>query len=96
MICIRKEQFECVQFTKENRDEILQTLEPYLNGKNIFIKYDDIRCAIEKLGYGIYYYFYNDWYIFDWDESTWKSYTDEEFKAMFEIVEGCDKNNIFR
>ena len=87
MKCIRKEQFECVQFTKENRDEILRTLEPYLNGKNIFIKYDDdIRCAIEKLGYGIHYYFYNDWYVFDWDGSTWKSYTDEEFKAMFELV----------
>lgn len=33
MKCVRKEQFECVQFTKENRDEILRTLEPCLNGK---------------------------------------------------------------
>lgn len=88
MKCVSKEQFECVQFTKENRDEILRTLEPCLNGKNIFIKYDDdIRCAIEKLGYGIHYYFYNDWYVFDWDEGTRTRYTDTQFKEEFEIVD---------
>ena len=33
------------------------------------------------------YYFYNKWYVFDWDEATWGSYTDEEFKEEFELVE---------
>ena len=33
------------------------------------------------------YYFYNKWYVFDWDEAMWGSYTDEEFKEEFELVE---------
>ena len=32
-------------------------------------------------------YFYNDWYVFDWDEGTRTRYTDEEFKEKLELVE---------
>lgn len=39
------------------------------------------RFEVEK------YYFYNEWYVFDWDEATWEIYTDEEFKEEFELVE---------
>lgn len=31
--------------------------------------------------------FYNDWYVFDWDEGTRTRYTDTQFKEEFEIVD---------
>ncbi len=36
--CIRKEHLDCIQFTKDNQDEILKILEPNLDGERIFIK----------------------------------------------------------
>jgi hypothetical protein len=36
--CIRKEHLDCIQFTKDNQDEILKILEPNLDGEHIFIK----------------------------------------------------------
>ena len=88
MKCIRKEQFDCIRLTKENRDEFLKVLEPCIDGKNIFIAYDNNkRCSVRKLNYGIHHYFYNDWYVLDWNEGTWSRYTDDIFKEEFELVE---------
>lgn len=86
--CIRKELLDCIQFTKENRDEFLKVMEPQLDGKKIFIADDDyVRCTIQVLGYGIHYYFYNSWYVLDWVEGTWCHYTDKQFHENFKLVE---------
>ena len=62
-------------------------MEPRLDGKNIYIADDDyVRCAIQVLGYGIHYYFYNSWYVLDWVEGTWCHYNDKEFHENFELV----------
>ena len=36
MKCVRKEQFKCVYLTKQNRDEVLKILDPFLD-KEVFI-----------------------------------------------------------
>lgn len=87
MKCVSKEQYDCIYLTKENLKEFLRIVEPYLDSKYVLkIDDNDKYCLIQRFEEKKYY-FYNDWYVFDWDGATWKSYTDEEFKAMFEIVD---------
>ena len=72
MKCVSKEQFDCMQLTKKNLTEFLRMVEPYLDSKYVFIQDD---------------YFYNHWYVSDWNEGTWSDYTDEEFRENFELLE---------
>jgi len=37
MKCIRKEQFDCIRLTKENRDEFLKILEPCIDEKTFLL-----------------------------------------------------------
>ena len=56
--CIRKEHLDCIQFTKDNQDEVLKILE------HIFIKEETNKyCLIEHLGWCKVYYYYNHWYV---------------------------------
>ena len=64
MRCIKKEQFECVHLTKQNRDEALKILNPRFENEQIFIEEDnDKYCGIRYLGNCKAYYFYNHWYV---------------------------------
>lgn len=38
MKCVRKEQYECIYLTKQNREEVLKIFEPNVDGEHIFIK----------------------------------------------------------
>lgn len=87
MKCVSKKQYECIKLTKENLKEFLRIVEPYLDSKYVFIQDDNDKYCLVKRFEEEKYYFYNDWYVFDWDEATLKSYTDEEFKEQFELVE---------
>ena len=100
MKCTRKEQFDCVYLTKQNRDEVLKILDPFLDkevfifGKKekAFIEEDNDKYCIVNHSYGNssykHYYFYNRWYTSDDESYLWgSSYTDEEFKEEFELVE---------
>lgn len=89
MKCVRKEQYECIYLTKQNREEVLKIFEPNIDGEHIFIKEDNDRhCIVEHLGWHRTYYFYNRWYVLGLEYHTWNCYTDEEFKEEFELVEG--------
>lgn len=89
MKCVRKEQYECIYLTKQNREEVLKIFEPNIDGEHIFIKEDNDRhCIVEHLGWYRTYYFYNRWYVLGLGDYTWNCYTDEEFKEEFELVEG--------
>lgn len=103
MKCTKKEQFECVYLTKQNRDEVLKILEPFLDKEififgrkeNAFIEEDNDKYCIINHSDGNssykHYYFYNRWYVSDDESYFWASpLTDEEFKEQFELVEGCD------
>lgn len=60
MKCVRKEQYECIYLTKQNREEVLKIFEPNIDGEHIFIKEDNDRhCIVEHLGWYRSYYFYN-------------------------------------
>ena len=87
MKCVSKKQYECIKLTKENLKEFLRIVEPYLDSKYVFIQDDNDKYCLVKRFKVEKYYFYNKWYVFDWDEATWGSYTDEEFKEEFEVVE---------
>ena len=89
MKCVSKEQYECIQLTKENLNEFLRIFEPNIDGEHIFIKEDnDKHCIVEHLGWHKTYYFYNQWYVLGLENyNIWSCYTDEEFKDMFEIVD---------
>ena len=89
MKCVSKQQYECIRFTKENRDEVLKILEPNIDGEHIFIEEDNDRyCLVEHLGWYRVYYFYNHWYVLGLEDyNTWSRYTDEEFKEEFELLE---------
>ena len=81
MKCVRKEQYECIYLTKQNREEVLKIFEPNIDGEHIFIKEDNDRhCIVEHLGWYRTYYFYNRWYVLGLEDYTWNCYTDEEFK----------------
>lgn len=43
MKCVRKEQYECIYLTKQNREEVLKIFEPNIDGEHIFIKEDNDR-----------------------------------------------------
>lgn len=89
MKCVRKEQYECIYLTKQNREEVLKIFEPNIDSEHIFIKEDNDRhCIVEHLGWYRTYYFYNRWYVLGLEDYTWNCYTDEEFKEEFELVEG--------
>lgn len=85
MKCRRKEQFECVYLTKQNRDEFLKKFEPDIDTvwKSI-IEDNDIYFIVENPLYKTVYY-YNNWYI-PGVCYTCEHYTDEEFKEEFELV----------
>ena len=52
MKCVRKEQYECIYLTKQNREEVLKIFEPNIDGEHIFIKEDkDRHCISEHLGW---------------------------------------------
>ena len=88
MKCVSKEQYECIQLTKENRDEVLKIFEPNIDNEHIFIKEDNNRyCLVEHLGWHKTYYFYNHWYILRLEDYMWSCYTDKEFKEEFELVD---------
>lgn len=87
MKCVSKKQYECIKLTKENLKEFLRIVEPYLDSKYVFIQDDNDKYCLVKRFEVEKYYFYNEWYVFDWDEATWEIYTDEEFKEEFELVE---------
>lgn len=99
MKCVRKEQFKCVYLTKQNRDEVLKILDPFLDKKvfifgrkeNTFIEEDNDKYCIINHSDGNssykYYYVYNRWYVADDESYLWGSpLTDEEFKEEFELV----------
>lgn len=87
--CIRKEHLDCIQFTKENRDEFLKIMEPNLDDEHIFIKEETDRyCLIEHLGWCKAYYYYNHWYVLGADgDYLWNQYSPEDFQEMFKLVE---------
>ena len=88
MKCVRKEQYECIYLTRQNREEVLKIFEPNIDGEYIFIKEDNDRhCIVEHLGWYRSYHFYNRWYVLGVEDYTWSCYTDEEFKEEFELVE---------
>ena len=88
--CINKGQFNCIQFTKENRDESLGILEPNLNRKHVFIRGYDEYCTVEFSNGDINSYFYNDWYVIEcmsWDFISYRHCTDYEFHEQYKLVE---------
>lgn len=90
MKCVRKDQFDCIKLTKQNRDEALKILEPHFDNKQIYIEKDNDKYLI--IEYARYpnskkYYFYNHWYVKNIDNYyIWNRYTDEEFREEFELV----------
>lgn len=88
MKCVRKEQYECIYLTKQNRDEVVKILNPRFENEQMLIEEDNNRYfAYKYLGMKMYYS-YNHWYVKNVDEYyTWSCYTDEEFKEEFELVE---------
>ena len=86
MKCRRKEQFECVYLTKQNRDEFLKKFEPDIDTvwKSI-IEDNDRYFIVENPLYKTVYY-YNNWYITG-VYYTCEHYTDEEFKEEFELLD---------
>lgn len=70
MKCVSKKQYECIKLTKENLKEFLRIVEPYLDSKYVFIQDDNDKYCLVKRFEVEKYYFYNDWYVFDWDEAT--------------------------
>lgn len=88
MKCVKKEQFECIQLTNQNRDEVLKILNPRFEKEQIPIEEDNDKYCTIRLGGCKMYYFYNHWYVkYVDDYYTWSCYTDEEFKEEFELVE---------
>lgn len=87
MKCVRKEQFDCIKLTKENLNKFLRIVVPYLDDKYVFIQDDNDKYCLVKRFEKEKYYFYNDWYVLDWNEGIWCHYTDEEFREEFELVE---------
>lgn len=88
MKCVRKEQYECIYLTRQNRDKVIKILNPYFENKQMLIEEDNDRYfAYKHLGMKMYYS-YNHWYVKNIDEYyTWSCYTDEEFKEEFKLVE---------
>ncbi len=86
--CILKEHLNCLYLTKENRDKVLKSLKPRLG------EYDDVKIiednnkqvVVQHEGWRKEYYFYNHWYVRNYD-CVWECYTDEEFKENFQLVE---------
>ena len=37
MKCVRKEQYECIYLTKQNREEVLKIFEPNIDGEYIYL-----------------------------------------------------------
>ncbi len=85
MKCVSKEQFDCIYLTKKNLNEFLRIVEPCI--KYAFIQNDNDKYCLIKYPEREKYYFYNYWYVINYNGRTWEIYTDKEFKAMFKIVE---------
>ena len=87
--CVKKEKFDCIQFTKENRDEFLKIMEPRLDGKRVFITEDNDRyCSVKHWRSYSVCYFYHHWYVLGEDgDYLWNRYSPEDFQEMFKLVE---------
>lgn len=85
--CISKEQINCFYLTKETRDEVLKKLEPHIFNDNVkIIEDNDRRVVVCREGWYKTYYFYNHWYVRNYD-CEWERYTNKEFRENFQLVE---------
>ena len=82
----RKEQFDCIYLTKQNRDEFLKKFEPDIGTVWKSMKKDNDKYFIVEAPLYKTVYYYNNWYVTGM-YYTWKRYTDEEFREEFELVE---------
>lgn len=85
--CVSKELLDCLCLTKETRDEVLKELEPSLEKDDLVsIVEDDKQVVVYYFGWYKSHYFYNHWYVRNYD-CEWECYTDEEFKEKFQLIE---------
>ena len=87
-LCISKEKLSCLHLTKETRDKVLKELEPRLGEDDLVsvVEDNDKEVVVYHFGWHKSYYFYNHWYVRNYDYE-WECYTDEEFKEKFQLVE---------
>ena len=86
--CTSKERLKCFYLTKETRDKVLKELECRLGEDDLvsIIEDNDKEVVVCHFGWYKSHYFYNHWYVENYD-CEWERYTYNEFREKFELVE---------
>ncbi len=85
--CISKEHLDCLHLTKETRDEVLKELEPRLGEDDYvnIVEDNDKEVIVYHFGWHKAHYYYNSWYVRNYDYE-YERYTEQEFEEHFQLL----------